>query len=283
MKLILYLSSRIPFFLIYIISDFLFIIIYRLFRYRKKVVISNLRKAFPNKSDLEIDTIVKDFYKHFCDLLVESLKYLTYKQLKKRVFLKNPEFLEELESLGQDVIGFGSHYGNFEWAVISRYFNKFKGVGVYQKLSSKILDKAVKKYREQRSGGLLIERKQIAKLILRKKKDLINYFYIFFLDQSPQKGKEKFWGFFFGVKTPMHIGVAAIATKTNIPSVFVNISKIKRGYYTLELEWLAKEPLKMDKFQLTQLYFNKLEKIIRNNPAYYFWTHRRWKYSLTEV
>ena len=71
---IIYLLSKLPFKVIYGISDILYFFVFRIFKYRIKVVRANIQIAFEHKSTSEQEAIIKNFYKHFCDVLVEMIK-----------------------------------------------------------------------------------------------------------------------------------------------------------------------------------------------------------------
>ena len=69
--------SYLPYPVLYFISDVLYIVLYKIFGYRKKVVKKNIDNSFPKMSEAERNSIVEEFYRHLWDLIVESLKTFT--------------------------------------------------------------------------------------------------------------------------------------------------------------------------------------------------------------
>ena len=144
--------SWLPFPLLYRFSDFLFLIFYYLFPYRRKVILSNLRLCFPEKTESEIKIIERKFYKHFCDLLLETLKLFSAsrKSIESRMELVNSELLNKYYENGKSLILVTGHYANWEWAAITlSSHSKHHGTGIYQRLSSKFFDKLLRKTRAQ--------------------------------------------------------------------------------------------------------------------------------------
>jgi KDO2-lipid IV(A) lauroyltransferase len=271
--------SLLPFPVLYLVSDFTFIVLYYLFPYRKKIVFQNLRNSFPEKTDDEIKTIAKKFYLHFCDLIFESLKIFTAgkQSILKRVELVNTELLQEYYKHGKSVILATGHYGNWEWpAVTLPYHSSHTGTGIYQKLSNDFFDLQLRKTRA-RFGMKLMSTKEVASFFESHKDDLCTYGFI--NDQSPSDPKKGHWMNFLNQQTCMFLGVEKYAVKYNYPVIYGKITKVKRGYYRITYELIDDQPALSFPFKITEACARINEDLIRKAPQYWLWTHRRWKHS----
>ena len=276
---ILYLISLLPFRVLYLISDVFYLIIYRVFKYRTKVVRENLRLVFPKKSNEDLFEIEKKFYKHLCDLIFEALKSLTIskKELLKRYQFKNIEILKEIDNTNKSTILMCAHHGNWEWIFILQNYFSTKGYGVYKKLNNKYFDKLIKNIRAKHNTHLISTKETITTL-LGDARNNEKFIAGFVADQSPQKSREGHWADFMGIEVPTHTGAEAIAKKLNIPVIFFNVDKVKRGYYEVTFEPISYEPKNEEKFYITETYNKIVEKYVRQTPELYLWTHRRWKH-----
>src|SRR6185436_11586943 len=185
--------SLLPFPLLYVLSDFTFIVIYYFFPYRKKVVMRNLKKSFPEKSERELRIICKTFYGHFCDLIFESLKLFTAnsKAILKRVELVNPELPETYYKKGKSLVMATGHYANWEWPAITLpYHSPHTGTGIYQKLSNKFFDKKLRQTRAA-FGMKLMSTREVASFFEQHVNELCTYGFI--NDQSPSDPLKGHW------------------------------------------------------------------------------------------
>jgi KDO2-lipid IV(A) lauroyltransferase len=273
---LIWLFSILPFRVLYVISDGLYVILFYLVGYRKKVVYNNLKLAFPNKSEKEILAIRKKFYHHFVDIFIEMIKLFTIskKELDKRYKYTNPEFLEALYKDGKSIILISSHYANWEWEVGIDSFFEYKCYAAYTKISNPYFNKRILHSRE-RFGATLIEAPKIAREILKNKTQSI---YGLLSDQSPQIQKTHYWAKFLGVKVPVITGAEILAKKYNMNIVYFKTTKVKRGYYENTFSLITNDAKKHANYELTDIYLRKLEAQIKEEPAYYFWTHRRFKH-----
>lgn len=287
MQLIIYLLvlpilwgiSLLPFKLFYLFSDFVCFLIYRVFGYRKKVVRSNLQLAFPEKSLEEIKTIEKKFYKHMCDLFMEMVKSLsiTEKEIKQRFKFTNLEEIKKYEDQNRSIIFVCGHYASYEWVISMSYHVKHNGYVVYTPLSNKYFDKLVKKIRHNHNS-LIIPRSETIKTVIKNKREGNLAGYGLACDQSPQIKKSYYWRNFMGVKVPVITGPEFLAKKFDHPVVFIDIQKVKRGYYEATFKILADNPKDFSEYQITDLFTENLEVQIRNKPEHYLWSHKRWKH-----
>ncbi len=272
----LYLIAMLPFRLIYGISDLLFYVVYYVFLYRRKVVRKNLTHAFPDKSKQELNTLERSFYKHFCDLLVEYIKSLTItpSQIARRCTIQNIALLEGLYAQGRHIMLVTGHQGNWEWAANAIALQTSYQMGViYKPLSNPYFDQLVKKIR-QRFGKFTIHEKQVLRIMLQY--DAVPQATAFLADQAPDP-KHAYVMAFLNQPTYVTMGVEKLATKLNQAVVYVHIQKIKRGYYTIDLELLVGDPTAMPTHRITALYIQKLEVAIRQQPETWLWSHNRWK------
>lgn len=267
--------------LLHLLSSVLAFFLHRVFGYRKKVVLDNLRHAFPEKSEQEINRIAGGFYRNFCDVLVEILKQLSIKpeKLKRRVRFLNPEVLPEMTAHGGGGIAIFAHYANWEWLGSGMGLHlPFQTVGVYQTLSSKVFDKLTLHIRS-RLGNDMITMQQTYRESLRRLREPC---YIAFLgDQSPAPHGSLYFTEFMGRIAPVHLGIATICLKMNVPLYYFDIQRERRGYYGVTLRKVPHEDLdpkdKSSIHVLTDRHVSILEEIIRENPAPWLWSHKRWK------
>lgn len=277
-----YLISILPFWVLYIFSFCIYILLFYIVGYRKKVVVQNLKNSFPHKSEVEIKKITKQFYKHLCDVIFETLKLLTIStsEFKKR-FAFTPSAItmfNNFEKNKQSVIGVMGHCGNWEWGAFAHQFY-FKQLitGVYHPLSNKNFDAFMKKLRG-RMGGNIIAMNNILRELVTLKKNNIPSTIGLIADQTPPPDGS-YWLNFLNQETPFFIGPEKLAKKFNYPVVYVGIIKVKRSYYKMEATLITDKPNELEHGAITELYAKELEKNIIEQPQFWLWSHRRWKHS----
>ena len=275
----IWMISRLNFTSIYLISDLLYYILYYIFSYRKKVVRKNLELAFPEKSKMERRRIERENFRNLTDIFLETFKSnnIKEKDLRERFKFKNPELLEKIYNNNQEVIVMCSHYCSWEWVFVIEKITKFKINAIYKQLSNKYFDKWTKDRRSQ-YGANMITTKETYREVSRLSKLKSLNFYGFASDQSPKKSKAVYWGNFLNNWVPIHTGAEIIAKKYNIAIVFMDVQKVKRGYYEASFLLITDKPNSFKKFELTDKYIELVEKQVRNKPEYYTWTHRRFKH-----
>lgn len=267
----------IPFRLLFGLADLVFYVIYYLAGYRKQVVFQNLRNSFPEKSEAEITAIAKGFYHHLSDMLIESLKAFTMSEeaVVRRYKYYNTEILDELYKKGESVICIAGHYGNWEWGGLASGPQLLhKPVGFYKPLTNKFVDAYVLKTRVK-------GRSKLASITQTAETFKTDYgepaiFYMV-ADQSPSSSRLAYWVDFLNQETATLHGPEKYARIHNYPVVFAYVKKVKRGYYTVDFKMLEPEPVKTKTGDLTRRFMKMLEEVIRANPEYYLWSHRRWK------
>lgn len=245
-------------------------------KYRIAVVRDNLKKSFPNKSDDELRRIEKLSYVNICDITVESLKAFTMskEEIIKRHKVINEEVLYHLYDTHGGIIALPNHYGNWEWGALSCMQLRWPGVVFYKPLANKHLDKYVRKNRS-RLGSDLRSIYHTARVFIETKDKKNNY--VMAADQSPSNSKKSYWVDFLGRKTAFLHGPEVYAHKYNYPTVFVDIQRVKRGFYELELTVLADNTKELKDGEVTARLAAKLEEVIKKKPENWLWSHRRWK------
>ena len=270
--------SLLPFWVLYLISDLLYLLAFHVVKYRKKIVIENLSKSFPEKDPGEIDQIARRFYSHFCDLLVESfkLKTISAKKLEKRMIIRNPEFVNHYFEEGKSVLVLTMHYNNWEWNAIIPHFLKHRILFVYNPARNLAWDAFINRMRE-RFGGELVSTKKILKTLLNYQRQHKPTFTWLSADQRP-KSNTRFWTTFLNQDAGFFPGPEALARHTNQVVLFQHVEKVKRGHYKTTFELLSEKPAKLPPDELLHLYVHKIESLIRKQPEYYLWSHKRWKH-----
>ena len=268
--------SLLPLGLLYVLSDLIYLVVYKVFGYRSKVVTNNLRNSFPEKSDAEIKKIRNQFYHHFGDLIVESLKNfsITKKDAVARFVVKNPEVLQPFYEQGRSVLLVGGHYNN--WEVLAMGIDHYiphQSVAIYHRLANKFLNEKVLSSREK-FGLNMISRQEVKDFFANSSGVTAT---IFGADQSPSISKKVYWTHFLNQDTPVMFGVEKFAKEKDAVVVFGRINKVKRGYYDFEMEVLFENPLECRYGEITEAHTRMLEKQILEDPQYWLWTHKRWK------
>ncbi len=276
---IIWLISILPFRILYLKSNFISFFFYYIIGYRKKVVFDNLKIAFPEKSNNELKSIRRKFYRHFVDIFMEMIKSFTIskKTLDKHYKYTNLELFDELYKDGKSVVLVGSHYANWEWIVGLSPHIKYKGYAAYTKVNNKYFNNKVLKSRE-RFGATFIKTSGIISRMEKNKKEKIQSIYGLLSDQSPQLKKTHYWSEFFGVKVPIHTGAEMLAKKYNMNVVYIHTKKVKRGYYETTFELITDDVKKYSDYELSDVFLRKTEQQILQKPEHYFWTHNRFKH-----
>ena len=276
---LLWFLSILPFRLLYVVSDGIYILLYRIIGYRKKVVTENLKLTFPDKAEKEIAAIRKKFYHHLCDMILEAVKSITISEteMKKRYVFTNVEEIHKLEKENKSVILFMGHYASWEWIFILQKHVNHKGYAVYKQLSNKYFDALVKRIRAKYDSHL-ITTKETFPILIRAKQNNQLTFNGFVFDQSPKADKALHWQDFMGVEVPVHVGAEILAKRLDMATLFLKVKKVKRGYYSATFMDIIKEPKTFENYEITDSALKRVEEQIHEAPEYYLWTHKRWKH-----
>jgi len=276
---LIWIISIMPFFILYSISDFLFLFFYYVIRYRKKVVFTNLRNSFPDKSEKEIKKIARKFYHNLCDLIVEVMKGKTIssKRMLRRIRYKNLDIVDRLYNEGRSVLAVCGHIGNWEWVGMSmKYVLKHKFFAVIKPLTSKFWNNYMTKLRLRFAGEGLIPFKQTFRVLVKNREHPT--LTLLAGDQTPTKSEIEYWTTFFNQDTPLFIGTEKIAKSLDMAVLFFNIQRIKRGRYEVEISVLTENPKKTADNEITEMHVRALENAIQKHPDNWLWSHKRWKH-----
>lgn len=268
--------SYLPFPVLYFISDGLYFIIYKVIGYRKKVVFQNIANSFPQKSKEEQLKIVSEFYKHLCDLVVESVKVFTISeaQVRERFRCVNPEFIDRFYNEGKSVILAGGHMNNWELFAVSIDAEiKHKAVALYKALNNKFFDEKMRATRGKYGLKMVSTKKSREEFQNQDELKAI----IFGFDQSPRNEYTSYWATFLNQDTAMNFGVEKYAKEFNIPVLYGRINKLKRGHYTFEFTEAIENPQQTGYGEITRRMNHLLEQDIIAGPQYWLWSHKRWK------
>ncbi|NNE28317.1 MAG: lipid A biosynthesis acyltransferase [Saprospiraceae bacterium] len=277
----IYLISILPFWLLYRVSDFLFVVLYYVLGYRKKVIYPNLRNAFPEKSENEIRVIAKKFYRYFCDLILETIKSITISPsaLRKRVTF-DPEALALLKKFyqrDQSLVAVLGHWGNWELGGARFALEPLHTLAIiYHPLKNEYFESLVVHMRT-RLGNRLYPMKETYRRIISDRSEITATAFI--ADQTPSNPAGAYWMEFLNQDTPVFLGPERVARKHKYPCIYISVNQPRRGYYYITAELLAEFPEKLQENELTRLHTKKLEEDIKKQPEIWLWGHRRWKHS----
>lgn len=275
---VIHLVARLPFPLLYLLSDLLSFFLHRIIGYRKEVVRSNLEKCFHQLNDEQRMKIEIVFYNYFSDVVLETMKLLTIseKALMERVDTSELTHLEAYIRSGQSVIVGMGHQGNWEFAcaALARRLGVEVHV-VYHPLSNPWFDRLLYRMRS-RHTTILHPMKNAAQQVLRNR-DRVTVT-AFVADQTPPP-QTAFWTTFLYRETPFYQGLGKLAHKLNTPVIFLAIKRTRRGFYKFQEDVLVKEAAPYTTDEILRRYATSLHLSILTQPAFWLWTHRRWKHT----
>ncbi len=277
---VVWLFSLLPFRVLYVISNFLAFLMDKVIRYRREVILDNLRRSFPEKSEHEISRIKRKFYKHLSDVVVESIKllHISEEEIDRRCHFTvgTHKLVHSYYSKGQSFITLLGHYGNWEWIPPSFYIHHpIEIAPVYRPLRSKPFDYLLKRIRGKFSNNL-IPKNQVARNVVRLQKQETPTIYGFIADQAPS-GQDMYWVQFLKQDTAVYSGPEKIARTFKLPVVFAVLRKKSRGKFIVHAELICEDPGQLAEGMITNRFMQKMEREIRREPAHWLWSHRRWK------
>ena len=282
LRFLLKLLSYIPFRVLYILSDGLFCLLYYLVGYRRKVVRQNLTESFPEKSLPEIRRIEKKFYRFFADMILESCKLASVspEEIRRRMKFTNVEAVNSMLKQGKSVSVYLGHYGNWEWVSSMPLWleNGVTGAQIYHKLRNKDMERLMLHIRG-RMGAVSVDMHKTSRYIT----GLVNSRQVcvvgFIADQSPRWQEARHFLPFLHHKTPVLTGTEKITKHYGFEAFYLDVKRLRRGYYEAEFTQLRGNPRALPDFELTTLYFRRLEQAILRQPELYLWTHNRFKHA----
>jgi KDO2-lipid IV(A) lauroyltransferase len=275
-----FLISRLPFRVIYWLSDILYFILYHIARYRKSLVYSNLEKSFPGKPENEIRDIAKKYYRNLSDIIMEVLKWqnITKEQMQERFIIENHHLFKQSFEKGRSFILTVGHMGNWEWlGTALDLVTKEKGYAVVKPLSDRRFDKYLVNLRLKMTDGGTIPFKNTFRTMLRNKKEGLT-FTLFAADQTPTKDEINYWTRFLNQETGFFQGTEKIARALDFDVLFIDVQRQGRGRYLGTISVISDNPKATAENEITEGYVKKLEQAIINHPDNWLWSHRRWKH-----
>jgi KDO2-lipid IV(A) lauroyltransferase len=272
--------SYLPFWFWHGFADILWLLNYYVIGYRKKVVLTNLEIAFPEKTEDERKKIARKFFRNFSDFIIESIKgfSMSQKSFEKRYRIENKDEVKQyILNSKRGAVATAGHIFNWEWMIFlgASLPDDIKGLVSYTPISNKSLNRLVKANRE-RFGLTIVPSKKFVKTLEDTSNSHLTISGLI-ADQSP-KANYKFRTEFFGVDVPFYTGPESSARKHNQSFWFLNMRQIKRSHYVMNFELIADHPSEYPENELTKIYIKKVEDQIRKYPDNYLWTHRRWKH-----
>jgi KDO2-lipid IV(A) lauroyltransferase len=276
------LHALLPLAVLYRVSDILYLLIYYVAHYRRKVTRNNLLKSFPDKPIDEIVSLEHRVYHHFADYLVETVKLagISEKELLRRAHIKNPELIFDLMEAGHScfVLAMG-HYGNWDlFSGISSHFGgRVKIYGIYRPLKNKAFDRLFI-YLRTRFHSFGIKKNDTIREFIRIKQSKEPSIVVFFADQSPSKANLHYWTTFLNQETAILTGPERIARKLDSPVIYGDVKRERRGYYTIEFQVITDRPKETSEYWITEKFARLMEGTILRDPAIWLWTHKRWKH-----
>lgn len=276
-----WLNSLLPFWLLYRVSDFFYFFLYHVAGYRKKVVRENLKNSFPEKAQTELREIERRYYHYLADYMMESMKMmrLTKEEMLKRMKFHGIDlYLRLIEEHGGIVVAM-PHYANFEWTLGMKILMKSEDVAVqvYKPLRNKYMDKMFQNIRS-RFGGYNVAKHSAVRETVRLKRDGKKMVLALIADQAPSWSDVAYWTTFLNQDTDFMNGSERFAKLLNFPMMYCDIKKTKRGYCEATFELMSDKPKETADGQLTEMFVRRVEQTILRDPAYWLWSHKRWKH-----
>ena len=278
--LICYPLSLLPLPVLYLLAGPLYVVLNYVVRYRRKVVEENLRRSFPEKSERELNRLRDRYYWHLSQIALEMVKMLTIsrRSLQRRYHCVNPEVVNDFFEQGRSVILMSSHYNNWEWMIVSlEEMFLHHGIGVGKGNSDKVFEKLVNRART-RCGTQVVFADTVRDTFEEYETQHHPAVYMMLSDQSPNSKKKCYVTQFLNQTTGVIFGAEHFARKYDIPVLYYEVIKERMGKYRVEVQLIADHPVELPEYAITQRYVELLEQTIRRQPAFWLWSHRRWKF-----
>jgi KDO2-lipid IV(A) lauroyltransferase len=278
---LIYLIARLPFAVLYTVSDGLYHLL-KLSGYRREVVLKNLKNSFPEKSDAEINALTSAYFRYLCDVILETLKTLTMDEAEssKRCIFHTTPWLDDLYKDGKSFIIVMAHYGNWEWAGPSfTLATNYQLVVIYRPLSNRYFEKMMVKMRTRFGTRITPVNLTLRDMVANRKFVTAT---AFIADQTATRNNA-YWMTFLNQDTPVFTGPEKLAVKFDYPVVFMNMKRPRRGYYEVFPELLFSKPQKTTENEISHAFMKRVEREITKDPALWLWSHRRWKHKRQPV
>lgn len=271
--------AHLPLWMMYVVSDIAYFILYYVGRYRRKVVMDNLRKVYPDASERELKSIARRFYRHLCDVFVESVKllHISDKEMARRVDIHGAELVDKYVNAGRSVVLLLGHYGNWEWvtSIVAKFNNDAIPSQIYHPLHNKVMDRVMLTIRS-RFHSENVPMKHAARYLMGVERDGGKFVCGFISDQRPFGHVANHWTDFMGLDTPYVTGGEQIGNHVGAAYLYVDMEATKRGHYRLTFKEIVPPDSDKEPFAVTRQYLRMLEASIRRDPSQWLWSHKRW-------
>lgn len=260
-------------------SDILYIIVYHLVRYRLKVTRTNLRNAYPDRSRAQLRELEKAYYRHISDLFIEGIHnlYASPRSILRRYHFVNRELVNHYYEKGQSVILLSSHYNNWEYMITSLNFQiRLHAVGVGKPLNDRFVASYITR-RRSRFGTQIVDQTDVRKTMAYYHQHHVPCAYMMLSDQSPSNEHKSYWTTFLHQETPFLYGAEYFARLYDLPVLYYEVTKIRRGHYQVQFSTLCEQPSQVPQYTITSRYVQLLTATINAAPQYWLWSHKRWK------
>lgn len=276
---ILWLISVLPFRLLYLLSDGVYILVYYVIGYRKKTVRQNLALALPHLSEQQRLKIEKKSFRHLCDMFLEMIKTMNISQaeIEKRFVFTNLEQYKAFEKKGKSIALMCAHYASYEWIISINRFISFDGYAIYKRIRNRHFDQLVQKIRSRFKAHLITTKETIPTISACARSGKLGIFG-FASDQTPKLSSAFHWKKFMGIEVPVHTGAEMLAKRHDMNIIFLKVKKIGRGYYQASFEKFYENPQLYPDYTITDDFMEMVETQIYEAPEFYFWIHKRWKH-----
>lgn len=270
--------SKLPLGLLYALSDFLYVLLYYVIRYRRRVVFENLRLSFPEKNAAEITRIAKGFYQNLADLVVETIKMpaLSAEQMRERVQFTNAELVKDQLEAGQAIIGMASHTSNWEWVPSGSVLQGMPTDSIYKSLNNPFFEELMRSVRSS-FGAVPVPMNTLPRRMVAQKD--VPRIIALVADQVPDVPEQAYWTNFLHRDTPFYPGTERLARSRNLPVFYTELKRIRRGYYAVTFTCIGQPPYTdLPAGTILERYRDLLEETIRKYPSDWLWSHKRWKH-----
>jgi KDO2-lipid IV(A) lauroyltransferase len=259
------------------VARFLAFLSWRVIPYRRRVVEGNLKASFPQWSEAERERVIRDYYRGFADMLVEVMRSprLTVRELERRVTLLNPQLVRDEVARGKPVLLVAAHQCNWEWMLLA--LSTQLGVPVdaaYKPLVDNWAESEMLKMRSRFGARMIPAPELLGDIIKQRNAPRV---IAMVADQEPVTSERKHWLKFLNRDTAFFLGPEEIARTTRYGAFFVRLRRTARGHYEVEFVPLAGAGEQLPPGEFTTRYARLVEAQIREAPADWPWSHKRWK------
>lgn len=266
----------------YIFADVIYFLVYYCCRYRVKVVDKNLLNSFPELTPKERLKIRRDFYRYLAEIFVSTISLAGGNPHRSIIPANGEGPIGELKAktAGISWMALTAHYGLWEYFMFWAPFADQALVAVYHPLENKIFEELFKRLRNHKNVHT-VPIKDTVRFCLENQEGVNNLNYVIGLiaDQNPPRRPNSKWFSFLNQESIFFDGGEKIALKFEMPVYFVYQRRIRRGVYELNYEPIYDGVESVEPYEITRRYVQKLERVIRENPHLWLWSHRRWKHN----